>query len=476
MNLIGIKNALLANISAIAGINDPQYKISPFGALKMVLENNAVKDVINLAGLQSGQDTTIKVRAMQRGLESAVTDVDDCEYTITPAFVEHEITKTLYSKIGIFLSEPLLRQFEEQAASGVTVGDAAVPSILYELILTKAQALIQKIDRNIVTAINAAWGVNAVTGNANAQVVTFSASPTSDDGAVKLLLDAEANEVSGELMILGSGIIRGFEALDKLKTGTDSGGFGALGLKVYNDPKTTGIFGANQFAAIQKGSVGFVDWQKNGGTYAGEKGGSLFFTIPIPTMLANGELSSLTLDAQLKYYDCPIYDDEGVLVAPRGWVLLLSKSYGVYVAPATMYAVGDPLAGVNGIFRYVAAKDDGCISVKACGDVPIPIEVSNEDPIPVETTYPTMVNVTGITTSDNAETLAAEATWDFASKLTVAPANATAKNLILYSSSDETKATVSNVGIVTAIAAGSAVITATTVDGAFTATATITVS
>ena len=77
--------------------------------------------------------------------------------------------------------------------------------------------MIQKIDRNIVTAINAAWGVNAVTGNANAQIVTFSASPTSDDGAVKLLLDAEANEVSGELMILGSGIIRGFEALDKLK-------------------------------------------------------------------------------------------------------------------------------------------------------------------------------------------------------------------------------------------------------------------
>ena len=179
----------------------------------------------------------------------------------------------------------------------------------------------------------------------------------------------------------------------------------------------------------------------------------------------------MTLDAQLKYYDCPIYDDEGVLVAPRGWVLLLSKSYGVYVAPATMYAVGDPLAGVNGIFRYVAAKDDGCISVKNCGAEPI--EISGT----VETTYPTMVNVTGITTSDNAETLAALATWDFASKLTVAPpANATAKNLILYSSSDETKATVSNVGLVTAIATGSAVITATTVDGAFTATATITVS
>ena len=457
MNLIGVKNALLANISAIAGINDPQYKISPVGALKMVLENNAVKDVINLAGLESGQDTVIKVRAMQRGLESSVSAIDDCETTIVPAFQEHEITKTLFSKIGIFLSEPLLRTFEQQAASGVTVGATAIPSVLYELILTNAQSLIQKIDRNIVTAIGSGWGVNAVTGSANAQTINLSSQPTDDDGVVKLVLDSEANEVAGELMIIGSGIIRGFEALDKLKVGTDQGGFGALGLKVYNDPKTASVWGTNHFGVFQKGSVGFVDWQKNGGVYGGERGTSLFFTIPVPAMLGNGELTAITFDAQIKYQDCPVYAENGSLIAPRGWILELSKSYGVYVAPATMYAVGDPLYGVNGVFHYIAAKAETIYQTQAVAE---------------------MVNVTGITTDDNAQTLslAGVNTWDFASHLTVAPANATARNQILYSSATPAKATISQLGVVTGVATGTSVITATTIDGGFSVTATVTVT
>jgi len=461
MTITGIANALLVNISQIAGINDPQYKISPVGALKMVLENNAVKDVTNLAGLQAGQDKVIKVRAMQRGLESAVSEVDDCETSITPAFIEHEVTKTLFSKIGIFLSDPLLRTFEAQAAANavtVAAGGAAIPTVLYELILTNAQALLQSIDRKVVTAINAGWGVNAVTGDAAAQTINLASTPTSDDGMVKVMLDADANEVTGELMILGSGIVRGFEALDKLKTGTDEGGFGALGLRVYNDPKTASIFGANQFAVIQKGSVGFVDWQKYAGTYGGMKGSSLFFTIPVPAMLANGELTTIVFDAQLKYQDCPIIDTDNVTVlAPRGWILELSKSFGVYVAPATMYAVGDPLRGVNGIFRYVAAKQETIYQTQAVAE---------------------MVNVTGITTDDVAETLslAGTNTWDFASHLSVAPANATARNLILYSSATPAKATVSTDGVVTGVSAGTSVITATTIDGGFTVTATVTVT
>jgi len=460
MTLTGIAQALLTNISQIAGINDPQYKISPVGALKMVLENNAVKDVINMAGLQSGQDTVIKVRAMQRGLESAVSDVDDCETTIAPAFVEHEITKTLFSKIGIFLSDPLLRTFEAQAAANTAAvgnGGAAIPTVLYELILTNAQSLIQSIDRKIVTAINGGWGINAVTGDANAQTINLASTPTSDDGMVKIVMDAEANEVVGDLMIVGSGIIRGFEALDKLKTGTDEGGFGALGLKVYNDPKTASIWGANSFGVFQKGSVGFVDWQKYAGTYGGQKGTSLFFTIPVPALLANGELTTIVFDAQLQYKDCPIYAEGGSLVAPRGWVLELSKSFGVYVAPATMFAAGDPLAGVNGIFKYIAAKQETIYQTQSVAE---------------------MVSVTGITTDDVAETLslAGTNTWDFASHLTVAPANATARNLVLYSSATPAKATVSQLGVVTGVAAGTSVITATTIDGGFTVTATVTVT
>lgn len=456
MDLIGIKNALLVNIGKIAGLNDPQYKITPVGALKAVIENNAVKDVINMAGLESGQDTTIKVRAVVRGVEGDVSNVDDCETTITPAFVEHEITKTSFHKIGIFLSEPLLRQFEAQAAAGFQVGGATIPSILYEMILTKVNGLIQKIDRTILTAIESGKGLNAVTGSSNAQTVNFATSLTDDDGYVKLLTDAEANEVNGDLMIIGSGVVRNFDLLNKLKTAADQNGFGAVNYGVYNDPKAASVWGANEFFAVQKGSLGFVDWLKNGGDYGGMKGTSLFFTIPMPVQMSNGEVTSLTFDAQIKYQDCPIYAENGSLIAPRGWILEISKSFGVYTAPLTMYAATDPLYHVNGIFHYIGAKETPVYQVN-------------------QTTA--KVDVTGVTTSDNAETLslAGTNTWNFASKLTVAPSDASVKWLV-FSSATPAKATVSQAGVVTGVAAGTSVITATTVDGGFSVTATVTVT
>lgn len=454
MTLIGVVNAILKNISAVAGLNDPQYKITPVGALKAVLENNAVAAVTNEAGLQRGLDRTIKVRAVKRGLESDVSTVNSCETTITPVFAEHEITATQYNQIGIFIDEATMRTFEEQAASGFQVGGVTVPSILYEMILTKVNGLIQKIDRTILTAIESGKGVNAVTGSDAAQTVNFSSTLTDDDGYVKLLTDAQTNEVNGDLIIIGSGVINNFDLLNKLKTSADDNGFGAVNYGVYNDPKAATVWGANEFFAIQKGSIGMADWQKNGGSYAGERGGSMYFTVPVPVQLANGELSSLVFDAQLKYQDCPIYDESNQLVADRGWILILSKSYGVYTAPKTLYAAGDPLENVNGIFHYIGAKE-------------VPVYQVNQTP--------TKIDVTGITTDDIAETIAVGATWDFASHLTVAPADASVK-WVLYSSATPAKATVSQAGVVTGVAAGSSVITATTVDGQYSVTATVTVT
>lgn len=58
---------------------------------------------------------------------------------------------------------------------------------------------------------------------------------------------------------------------------------------------------------------------------------------------------------------------------------------------------------------------------------------------------------------------------------TVTPENATNKK-VRWTSDNETVATVSEDGVVTAVAGGTAVITATTHDGLFTATCTVTVN
>lgn len=456
MDLKGIANAFLHNISAIAGLNDPQTKITPVGFLKMLLENPATVNITNLGDLQAGKNVPIKVRALTRGLASDAVDTDDCDTTITAAWVESEITHPRFKKIGIYISDDQMRTFEDDARSFVSTGtpNVQVWKALYEIVVAKVNGLIQAVDTDLVTLQNSKWGVNSVTANSNAQTINLSANLTDDDGYVKLLTDAEQNEVNGKLFIVGNGHIRNFDILNKLKTAADSNGFGAVDYMVYPDNKTVAGWGANHFGVFAEGQVGFVNWNKNVGAFAGEKGGSMFFTLPVPVQLANGELSSMVFDAQLKYEDCPVWA-EGVKVADRGYVLLLSKPYGLYNAPATMFAAGDPLAGVTGAFHYIAAKEVPVYQTQAVAE---------------------MISVTGITTSDEAETLVVDDTWDFASKLTVAPADATARNLIVYATSDATKATVSQVGLVTAIAAGEAIVTATTIDGGFSATATITVT
>lgn len=56
MNLVGIVQGLLLNIAAIAGLNDPQLKVTPTGFLQMLLENGANAVVSNAENLRSGQD------------------------------------------------------------------------------------------------------------------------------------------------------------------------------------------------------------------------------------------------------------------------------------------------------------------------------------------------------------------------------------------------------------------------------------
>ena len=82
------------------------------------------------------------------------------------------------------------------------------------------------------------------------------------------------------------------------------------------------------------------------------------------------------------------------------------------------------------------------------------------------------IHVSGVSLDKSSTTITVGGTEQLTA--TIAPANATNKS-VTWSSSDESKATVSG-GLVTAVAAGPATITVTTVDGSHTATCSVTVS
>lgn len=94
-----------------------------------------------------------------------------------------------------------------------------------------------------------------------------------------------------------------------------------------------------------------------------------------------------------------------------------------------------------------------------------------QTPDTIQVVTPTIISVTGITVTPTTATVKAGSTTTLTA--TVAPANATNKS-VTWTSNNESAATVAN-GVVTGVAEGTATITATTVDGSFTANCTVTV-
>lgn len=353
MELVGFVNALLENIKVIAGLNDPQTKVTPVGYLRMLMENNAMTEINNLPDLQAGRAREVKVRYMQRGTEGDVSSVDDCSTTVTPEWKETVIPSPLFAKIGIFISDEDMRKYQAEADATVNAGGAPMMRALYDTILVKVNGLLQKMNTDLVTAQNSKWGKNVVTGAATAQTVTFGTEAGMEDGYVKLLADAQENEILDDLLVCGSGKIVNYDIYQRVKNGVDAKGVGALPLNVYHDPKAAAIWGANHFGVFAKGMVGLVDWCKNKGAYQGERGGSIFFTLPLPVQVGNN-IMPIEFDAQLKYVDCPTTDAEGAVTQGRGWQLFISKNYALFNVPADAFAAGDRLNGMNGAFHYVA--------------------------------------------------------------------------------------------------------------------------
>lgn len=118
---------------------------------------------------------------------------------------------------------------------------------------------------------------------------------------------------------------------------------------------------------------------------------------------------------------------------------------------------------------------DGLVTAKKSGTAKITAKTSegNYQAFCTITVTKTSIAVTGISISDKNTTLNIGETKQLAAEIT--PLNATNYN-VLWSSNNTAVATVSNLGVVTAIKSGYATITATTVDGGYNATCLVTVT
>lgn len=366
----GFAPYLLKSINELAGDDDPQFKITPTGFLKMLLSANSVRGARALElSTPQGQKRQVFVKYQQRYPLSAVQENDNCDIDVSPQYLESELQNARIAKLGIYISFADLRRFMDDAVETVKAGNPSTPFMreLVQSIMTAANAIVGKMDQRLLGDVT--WGVNAVTGNNSAVTVNINKDATKNDlesGITKILADAFENEMWGNLQIVGSGLFKNYE-LQKLASvaslnGVDVSRF--TGYQFYGDlyAKASSKFGTNQVGVFSQGSIGFVDLNKYIGAFAGQLGVSQLFqmSLPVATGQNDGTVDSLTFDVQLKPIDCPttLLNGEGEEVTyDKGYALYISKNYGLWQVPADAYNAADRLSGVNGALRYLITND-----------------------------------------------------------------------------------------------------------------------
>ncbi len=166
----------------------------------------------------------------------------------------------------------------------------------------------------------------------------------------------------------------------------------------------------------------------------------------------------------------------GVTLTPTTVSLAVGATQQLTATVAPANATNAAVSWSSSLENVASVSASGLVSAGAPGDTTITVTTADgafKATCAVTVTGTEVVRVTGVTVSPTTATLAVGATQQLTA--TVAPANAT-NPLVGWASSAEGIATVSSQGLVTAIAQGSATITANTADGSFKATSAITVT
>jgi hypothetical protein len=185
-----------------------------------------------------------------------------------------------------------------------------------------------------------------------------------DDGVVALLQDMRENEICEDVAIVGGGLYSAFD-ISRIAACCNSAGFdiskyGAP--QFYFDKQTSPIWGTNAIGAFQYCAAKFISRNRYVGAFAGQKGGSYFFTMPLPVneyCCLDDNLKDLIFDVQMRYFDCPTtIDINGVPTqVDRGWQVIISKYFHLWVVPKDGYNAGDPMENTNGTLKYYVMNE-----------------------------------------------------------------------------------------------------------------------
>lgn len=362
---LGYCEALLLHLRSIAGDNYPGTKVTPPGFTQMLIDNPDRPQTIGEA-FTDGHKKSVRIKYKVRSVVSQVSTSRSCDYNIVPAYKETTASVNQFVQLGLRIDDETIRNYCKDASASVQVGTPPTALMAEHLdsILHAMNGLYQKMDEVLLTSMQAQFGVNVRTGNNALATININKQlnvQSLNDGLVQILADYEDNELNGQPLIVGSGLFRNLVRMQPFRQ-PDLSGISIQKevneFKFYYDRKASSIFGVNAIGVFAPGSVHLIEYMKNVGSFAGQKGLSTKATMTDPYY-------GVRWDIQFKYVDCPTEVTNAYTgstsTIDEGWILIISKNYDLFVNPADAFDGADTLAGVNGTLHYTISNDcDNC--------------------------------------------------------------------------------------------------------------------
>lgn len=362
---LGFCPALLRSIDQIAESNAPARKLQVAGFLAMLFccQNSTVSPIND--GFEGAHQRPLTVKYRQRPTLDDVQDEDDCDINRIPAYAEWNLPSLGHKQSSFFLDDATIQQYciDASAQRPVGVPPTRVMQEVYSLIVEHANIVLKAINVDLVTEMATQFGDNVTTGSSTGKVINISRDGDKyilDNGIVDMMRDLQENEICGDPCVVGGGLFAAFNAAQAMSCCNAAGmDMSRIGLpRFFFDKDTQAIWGQNTVGLFAPGSVKFIGRNKYLGAFAGQRGMSFFTTLPLPVeeFGCNLEdcLRDLVFDMQLRYIDCPtqVTVNGTPTTVNRGWEVIISKSYALWVQPDNAYASGDELEGTNGTLKY----------------------------------------------------------------------------------------------------------------------------
>jgi hypothetical protein len=358
---------LLQPIGEIAKQASPQIKQEPngfLGSLKLAHSPGVIKN-----DSYDGHTKTVKVTHKQRFTVAQTSTTESCDVVNTQPTLENTVSVANYVQFPLFVEDTLISQMDSFASALVSpAGSKPVITDMmfefYDSLISATSAINQAVNQSLLTLAVAAVGVNRVTGVNTAQTINIpqaSATNILGNNVNKIKTDWLANNFTGKMIGIGAGNFLAWLMQQPAK-GLDGAGVDtrvqAAGFDFFVDYDLSTALSTqpNDVIFYEKDSVQLVEFMKFRGNFAGDKGTVRQGIIMLPMNAGNGLTIPMMYDYQLFYQKCAttyayVNGEENVTLQ-RGWHLIVSKNYGLYVLPSNGYRAGDPLSGNRGSLIY----------------------------------------------------------------------------------------------------------------------------